>query len=1053
MRMPKLHRCARLALFGIVFAPPLSADITLDGSLGPAGPLPGPDFVIPHTVGTRSGGNLFHSFGTFNIGAAESAEFTGPSGISHVLSRVTGGEPSQIDGLLRSSIPDAEVYFINPNGVLFGPGAAVDVPGSFHTSTADYVRLADDTRFMAQPSAQEPLLTSAPPEAFGFLGHTTPGAIDFEAREVAAAGGATLSLIGGDIRIANDSSLVAADGQIDLIATDSPADIVIGRPDALAADSLGGEILIAPFGNIDVSGAGNGRIHIRAGRLQADSGLILADTFGPGAGGLIDIQASEVELRNGTLVSTSTFSEGTGGHTRIRADRLVANGSNLELFGPTSIAAESFGSGDAGRAELIASEIAIEDGAVITASAYAGGRGGDISVRADELTLRGEDADTGPSMIAVQTFPGSSGDAGQLVIEVENLILSDGAELRTRSEGTGRSGDIGLQVGEQIQLAGNAASGKPSVITTATRGPGRAGDVDIVARDLLILDGNLISAGTNGPGRGGNITVNVSGSVVLRGENRLGDSLSRLAVETTRDESGDAGVLTIRSPEVRIEEGAIIAARSFGPGNGGRVDILSDRVTLSGNNSNEFGSLIAASTFAEGRGADVSIVAGDLTLLDGAQVQMFAVDSGAGGTLAVEVSGRLLIAGADPSGFDEGVSAFFSQAFGDGDAGDISVRAEELLIRGGGGIFADTFAAGQAGNIDIEVGERLQISGVSPVGRGGDIESASIGAATENAGNGGNIRVHSPSITLLDGAEINSATFTSGRAGDIDVTADVIRISGRDAIDDGVASAIAADTDGDGRGGDIRIVTGRLLLQDEGLVSTRAIGRGDAGDIEVQASDRIELDGGNISTLSEQADGGNLELNVTWLLLVRNGAITTSVGTGQGNGGNLSIDPEFVILDSGRILANAFGGAGGNIRIVADQFIASPDSLVEAVAKASDGIDGIVVIDSPDQDLSGDLSPLTVVFTDGSGLLLAPCAQRTDVGRIQLGVTPYDVLPDSPEAMRAALPTRFGDGAPPTPEPDSQFRSSTRGSDSVTSQATAATRRAAAAVWMPCRPS
>lgn len=158
-------------LFWLSLAHSSQAQITLDGSLGPRGPLSGPNYAIPHDVGQSRGRNLFQSFGQFNIQRGESATFTGPTSIRNILSRVTGGQSSTIDGTLRSTIPGAHLYLLNPSGVLFGPNATLDVQGSFHISTADYLRLADGTRFVARLS-DTTTLSVAPPAAFGFLGPT-----------------------------------------------------------------------------------------------------------------------------------------------------------------------------------------------------------------------------------------------------------------------------------------------------------------------------------------------------------------------------------------------------------------------------------------------------------------------------------------------------------------------------------------------------------------------------------------------------------------------------------------------------------------------------------------------------------------------------------------------------------------------------------------------------------------------------------------------------------------------------------------------------------------
>jgi len=125
--------------------------ITSDGTLGTTVTQGGNVYTI--TGGTRPGNgpNLFHSFDRFSVGTRDVASFQGPSGITNILSRVTGGQLSEIDGTIQSTIPGANLYLLNPSGVLFGPNARLDVQGSFHVSKADYVRLADGARFSPHP--------------------------------------------------------------------------------------------------------------------------------------------------------------------------------------------------------------------------------------------------------------------------------------------------------------------------------------------------------------------------------------------------------------------------------------------------------------------------------------------------------------------------------------------------------------------------------------------------------------------------------------------------------------------------------------------------------------------------------------------------------------------------------------------------------------------------------------------------------------------------------------------------------------------------------------
>ena len=100
-------------------------------------------------MGSVRGNNLFQSFSQFNLNAGEVAAFSGPKGIQNILSRVTGGSPSSINGTIRSDITGANFFFINPNGIVFGPNAAIDVSGSFAASTANYLKLADGAMAMS----------------------------------------------------------------------------------------------------------------------------------------------------------------------------------------------------------------------------------------------------------------------------------------------------------------------------------------------------------------------------------------------------------------------------------------------------------------------------------------------------------------------------------------------------------------------------------------------------------------------------------------------------------------------------------------------------------------------------------------------------------------------------------------------------------------------------------------------------------------------------------------------------------------------------------------
>src|SRR3954463_9907925 len=210
------HRLGPPLRAAVLSAGPVQAQIVTDGTVGPKVSLSGGQIKIGADLGTRRGDNLFHSFEKFGIGTGQTATFTGPDTVKNVISRVTGGEVSNIDGKLRSTVGQADLYFLNPAGVMFGPNAQLDVPGSFHVSTAHELRFADGARFSAIDKASSGL-TVAPPEAFGFLDRPA-GRIAVDQSQLQLKPGKTFSLVGGDLDLVDGAYLAATSGTINLAA-------------------------------------------------------------------------------------------------------------------------------------------------------------------------------------------------------------------------------------------------------------------------------------------------------------------------------------------------------------------------------------------------------------------------------------------------------------------------------------------------------------------------------------------------------------------------------------------------------------------------------------------------------------------------------------------------------------------------------------------------------------------------------------------------------------------------------------------------------------------
>jgi hypothetical protein len=206
---------------------------------------------------------------------------------------------------------------------------------------------------------------------------------------------------------------------------------------------------------------------------------------------------------------------------------------------------------------------------------------------------------------------------------------------------------------------------------------------------------------------------------------------------------------------------------------------------------------------------------------------------------------------------------------------------------------------------------------------------------------------------------------------------------------------MTSDTEGSGRGGNIYLTARQVRLQDGGTFSASSRGTGRAGDIVIGVLERFESQGGAVTTESERAGGGSIEIRAGQSVFLQDSPITTTVRGGGGDAGNITIDSRSVILNRSQISANAFEGAGGNIRIMADYFVPSADSQVDA--SSSLGIDGTVEISALDVDMSA-TEGLPVDFFDAPKLLRERCARRR--GKVSsFIVIKHEGLPPEPDAL------------------------------------------------------
>ncbi|MEK8015342.1 MAG: filamentous hemagglutinin N-terminal domain-containing protein, partial [Candidatus Parabeggiatoa sp.] len=614
----------------------INAEITTDGTLGSRAHLPGPDYQIRADLGQQHGGNLFHSFQDFNLSSPESATFSGPNNVSNVISRVTGGNPSNIDGLIRSTIPNADMYFLNPNGIMFGPNAQLDVQGSFHASTADYLGLGENGRFDAR-NPSDSILTVAPVEAFGFLDNIVApiskegrGEIieaDWDANPVGlnVLKGKTLSLIGGSIEIKKGTffktnnailpirlpMLSAPEGQINLIGVASSGEVVpteAGFFDVSSFSQLA-DIKISDNALIKLNSEGSGNLFIRSGQFSISDSQIDAEVLDYQEGGTIDIQANKIAL-------TNTDINGNGSaHLYLKAsDSIIIRRNDNVMVGLYL---------KGGDVLLEAKEVVMDHAAINANTARVKNKTGSITIHADNLLLnRGALAAatfttsqaghinlqvkehlniTNNSLIATITF--GSGNAGNIVIKAHDINIEN-SRLRTTSYGRGSSGNIAIHASGQMIIAGSTPRGEASGLismTTArystlyTEQLSEQGSITIEAEQLILKDGGIILTSSlsdrrSQRGATGHISIHVNGSVELSGVNHYGETSEGFGSgiyaisDGLESQSGDNGHIILQAGHLTITEGAVIKTSTRGNAKSGDIDVqVNGTVQISGN--------------------------------------------------------------------------------------------------------------------------------------------------------------------------------------------------------------------------------------------------------------------------------------------------------------------------------------------------------------------------------------------------------------------------------------------------------------------------------------
>lgn len=909
----------------IAFSSPTFAQIVPDGTLGNQNSTPDIPANAAGTFqingGATRGTNLFHSFDQFNVNQGQLVYFTNPAGIQNILSRVTGSNASNILGTLGVGTPGAvgtaNLFLINPNGIVFGPNARLDVGGSFVGTTANAIQFTDGSLFSATAPNTTPLPLTVNPNAFFFNQIAANASITNQSTVgLQVPSGKNLWLIGGNVNV-QGGILRAPGGRIELgglaesgtvkivVDPNNPNKLKLDFPDSIAR----GDVTLTNGSIVDVVAGDGGDIAITARNIDISGG----DTnvcAGIGASGS-SCNSSGSDLGSSASQAGNIIFDGTGTVT-IKQSRIENNlnpgatGNSGDIFDAIINRDKIFGS------ILIGGEsVSVTDSAEVSTSSFGTGSAGVVF-----LTTKGgisvENSGIFSNMSSTQ-----KGNAGGILLQAGSISLNS-SKLQVQSDST--SGDAGIV---SLQAEGGAISINNSTIFSDVRtgAVGNARGVVIKGRSVSLTD-SAASSSTYGQGNAGEVRFTVDDSLKLVRSNIFSN------VESGGKGSG--GNIEIATGSLSLSDGSQLQTLIRGPSGVGDAGVVfvnaRDSVSLTGSRTAIFSTIeegaqgnTASNQFAGnlfgalgGNGGDVTgsiiILTGSLSLTEGAALT--ASTRGLGNAGAVLVFARDDISFKNNSGI---LSAVYPTA--KGNAGGIIVIGGSFEAINGSGLTTQTNGQGDAGLILVKTDGDISIGGIDS----GILSSVESGRSNS----AGAILLNSRTLYIRDGAKVSVNNQGTGVAGAVIINARDLRLEKQ-----GQLTAVTLS----GQGGDIDLRGVReilLLTRDSGISTT-------AGS---------DFFGG---------DGGNIKINTNFIFAAP--------------------------VNNSDIRANAYTGTGGKITVNSIQlFSIDPGKLPTNDIDASSelGIDGLTQVNSVDPyfDLGGNRPPADLV--DPSQLIAQRCAARS----------------------------------------------------------------------------
>ncbi|MEK7991789.1 MAG: filamentous hemagglutinin N-terminal domain-containing protein [Thiotrichaceae bacterium] len=900
----------------------VQAEIVTDGTLGEIVRLEAPNYEIREDLGQKLGDNLFHSFELFNIRDGQSAIFLGKN-VHNIIARVTGGASSLINGQLGSNIPQANLYLINPFGINFGKNAHLDIQGSFHATTADYLKFTDDNEFHAR-FPQRSLLSVADVRSFGFLSDSAAaitvrgsGKLTEEpeqADQLRLRPNATLSLIAGNISLLQGSyikntafddngtksiesierfpQIKIAGGNIFLVSAASQGEVILDPELETGIDTSGiskfADITLQDYSEIRASGQDYGSVHLIG---------------------------KQVSLNNGSQL-------------------LVDINNNTEVSGSVLVRAEQF---------------LLTQGSQIQASTSGQGEGLLMRIEANEVRLSGADSELQTSskiFQETQTNIDINDSVGILEVIAQNINLDDGSSIYTSTTAQKNAPELNITASEKLILQGNNQAGTGSEIysySNVTTENNDAGRVLISAQDLTILEGGFIGVETFGKGSGGNITIENTGNIIIRGTDKLGQA-SRIIADAfprnQKNEIGNAGDIFIDADNLTLQQGgsissSVIAREGEIVGDSGKIEIiLTGDLNISG--INPYGENIDGLSSGirvqsreiggkTGLAGNIEITANQVTLKRGGEINTNTTGNSHAGNIVINTP-KITVSGYATDDDINSSIGFSQDEFQDEFPAQLQTTPFASSISASTSTYYPN-AKGNAGTIEISTTD-IKLS-----------DGAVITNQTGSLGGGGNITIEAQDIDLKKGASITSETIGGGHAGNINITAlGTISLSGVD--NSGFASSIGSNS--------VQLPKNNEIIEaidcdtcDDFQFTANNIDGGDAGSVELYAQHLTLADGANITSSviaskgQTAGNGGSVSVHVTGettilgvnphgenIFGVNSGLYVRSLGfpNNVGSGGQLHVETGSLNLEQGGSINSTTNNVsnGGNIKLIVE---------------------------------------------------------------------------------------------------------------------------------------